>query len=82
MPTAAGHQHRRVRGRRYTAAALLKVEWRARHDGITYLFNLSDGTTIDGGDGGNATRFLNHACKPNCEAVEGWARMGGFTFGW
>jgi SET domain-containing protein len=57
-------------GRRYTAAALLEVDWRARHDGMTYLFSLSDGTTIDGGDGGNATRFLNHACEPNCEAVE------------
>jgi SET domain-containing protein len=57
-------------GRRYTAAGLLKVDWRARDDGMTYLFNLSDGTTIDGGDGGNATRFLNHACEPNCEAVE------------
>jgi SET domain-containing protein len=57
-------------GRRYTAAGLLKVDWRTRHDGMTYLFNLSDGTTIDGADGGNAMRFLNHACMPNCEAVE------------
>jgi SET domain-containing protein len=57
-------------GRRYSAAALLEVDWRTRHDGMTYLFNLSDGTTIDGADGGNAMRFLNHACEPNCEAVE------------
>lgn len=57
-------------GRRYTSAALLNVDWDRRHHGMTYLFNLSDGTTIDGGEGGNATRFLNHACSPNCQAVE------------
>lgn len=37
---------------------------------LTYLFGLSDGSTIDGRDGGNATRYINHACEPNCEAVE------------
>lgn len=39
-------------------------------DALTYLFGLSDGTVIDGSEGGNATRHLNHACSPNCEAVE------------
>jgi len=38
--------------------------------GLTYLFGLSDGTTIDGAQGGNATRHINHACVPNVEAVE------------
>lgn len=57
-------------GRRYTAEALLEVDWDARHGGMTYLFKLSDGTTIDGAEGGNALRFLNHACQPSCEAVE------------
>ena len=57
-------------GHRYTAEALLEVDWDARHDGLTYLFELSDGTTIDGAEGGNDLRFLNHACRPNCEAVE------------
>lgn len=38
-------------GRRYSAAALLEVDWRTRHNGMTNLFNLSDGTTIDGADG-------------------------------
>lgn len=54
-------------GRRYTARQIAKVDWNEK---LTYLFGLSDGTTIDGGEGGNATRHLNHACAPNCEAVE------------
>jgi hypothetical protein len=66
-------------GRRYSAAALLEVDWSVRHEGMTYLFNLSDGTTIDGADGGNATRFLNHACKPNCVAQERVDEQGHLT---
>lgn len=57
-------------GRRYDAATLLDINWDQRCDGMTYLFALSDGTTIDGAEGGNDLRFLNHACRPNCEAVE------------
>ena len=57
-------------GRRYSAEAFLTVDWSSRLAGLTYLFGLSDGTTIDGAEGGNATRFLNHACEPNCFAQE------------
>jgi len=39
-------------------------------DQLTYLFGLSDGSVIDGAQGGNATRHINHACAPNVEAVE------------
>ena len=63
-------------GRRYAAAALAAIDWGQRHDGMTYLFALSDGTTSDGADGGNAMRFLNHACEPNCEAVESYDDAG------
>ncbi|MHB9842094.1 SET domain-containing protein [Paraburkholderia terrae] len=38
--------------------------------GHTFVFGLSDGRVIDGSRGGNSARFLNHACTPNCEAVE------------
>lgn len=38
--------------------------------GLTYLFALSDGSSIDGSHRGNATRYINHSCQPNCEAVE------------
>lgn len=47
-----------------------------RVDGITYLFSLSDGSTIDGGQGGNQTRLINHSCEPNCEAYEQQSASG------
>ena len=49
------------------------VEW---DDQLTYLFGLSDGSVVDGAQGGNATRHLNHACAPNVEAVERYADDG------
>lgn len=54
-------------GRRYTPTQLARERW---DDRLTYLFSLSNGDTIDGAQGGNATRHINHACAPNCEAVE------------
>ena len=36
----------------------------------TFFFSLADGRVIDGGSGGNAARFINHSCEPNCEALE------------
>lgn len=54
------------------------VDW----DGhLTYLFGLSDGTVIDGAQGGNELRHLNHSCNPNCEAVEQWAEDGTLQLG-
>jgi len=41
------------------------------HDAThTFLFALSDGSVIDAGVGGNAARWINHSCAPNCETVE------------
>jgi SET domain-containing protein len=37
----------------------------------TLLFELDARTFIDGGVNGNDARFINHSCRPNCEAV-GW----------
>ncbi len=36
----------------------------------TFFFSLADGQVIDGGSGGNDSRFINHGCEPNCEAYE------------
>jgi hypothetical protein len=63
-------------GRRLQAAELLSGEW---NDQLTYLFELSDGTGIDGGRNGNDFRHLNHSCAPNCEAVERRAVDGGLS---
>lgn len=54
-------------GQRFSEAQANRISWDNR---LTYLFGLSDGTILDGARGGNATRHLNHACDPNCEAVE------------
>ncbi|KRG68007.1 SET domain-containing protein [Pseudoxanthomonas dokdonensis] len=37
--------------------------------GHTFLFTLNDKYVIDANYGGNKARWMNHSCKPNCEAV-------------
>jgi len=59
----------------YTGERISQAEGDRRYaeDGMqrhhTFLFTLDDDLLIDGGRGGNASRFLNHSCDPNCEAV-------------
>ena len=36
----------------------------------TFYFHIDDKHVIDGKFGGNAARWINHACTPNCEADE------------
>ena len=66
-PLPAGSLVGRYEGRRYSEAEARSRDW---DDQLTYLFGLSDGSIIDGAEGGNATRHVNHACAPNCQAVE------------
>lgn len=54
-------------GRRYSADEVRARNW---NHALTYVFGLSDGSVIDGAEGGNATRFINHSCAPNCAAFE------------
>ena len=42
----------------------------------TFYFHVDDKHVIDAKVGGNAARWINHACKPNCEADE----VGGRVF--
>jgi hypothetical protein len=35
----------------------------------TFLFGVDDEFTVDGANGGNEARFINHSCEPNCESV-------------
>lgn len=57
----------RYAGRRYAADAVGEQDW---NHALTYVFGLADGSVIDGSDGGNATRYINHSCAPNCVAHE------------
>jgi len=42
----------------------------------TFFFSLSDGKhVIDANVGGNAARWINHACDPNCETEEEEGRV-------
>lgn len=36
----------------------------------TFYFSLDDGRVIDAKVGGNSSRWINHACDPNCQADE------------
>jgi SET domain-containing protein len=36
----------------------------------TFFFSLSDGNVIDAAVRGNAARWINHSCQPNCETAE------------
>ena len=38
-------------------------------DGHTFFFVVDGRTVIDGGVGGNPSRYVNHTCDPNCETV-------------
>lgn len=41
----------------------------------TFYFHIDDKRVIDGGVKGNAARWINHSCEPNCEADEHKGRI-------
>jgi SET domain-containing protein len=41
----------------------------------TFYFSLDNGQVIDALHGGNASRWINHSCAPNCEADEEEGRV-------
>jgi len=38
--------------------------------GHTFMFYVDEDTVIDCAVNGNVSRFINHSCEPNCEAVD------------
>ena len=56
------------KGRLLTHAQANRVYANDTDSGHTFLFTLNEKYLIDGGDGGNDARWLNHSCAPNCEA--------------
>jgi uncharacterized protein len=51
------------------AEADRRYELKGDDDGHTFLFIVDGRTVIDGGNGGNPSRYVNHSCDPNCETV-------------
>ena len=41
----------------------------------TFYFHLGEKHVIDGNVGGNSSRWINHSCKPNCEAEDDDGRV-------
>ena len=41
----------------------------------TFYFHIDDKHVIDGKVGGNSSRWINHACEPNCEAEDADGRI-------
>jgi len=76
-PIAAGRRVIEYRGEVITWREALR---RHPHDPAqpdhTFYFHIDDKHVIDANVGGNAARWINHACTPNCEADE----VGGRVF--
>ncbi len=49
------------------------LEWEASArksgEGLVYIFELDDEWDIDGREGDNPARYMNHSCDGNCEAI-------------
>jgi SET domain-containing protein len=52
-----------------------RFERSAAEDGHTFFFGLDEGRVLDGAVGGNSSRWINHSCKPNCEAEQDGNRV-------
>lgn len=55
-------------GKRLTHARADVVYEGNAETGHTFLFTLNDDYVIDANQGGNAARWINHSCAPNCKA--------------
>jgi len=49
--------------------ATVEAHRREREGKAKYMFELNARWTIDGSSRRNLGRYINHACRPNCEAV-------------
>ena len=44
--------------------------WNPEDPNHTFYFHVDEDRVIDAAHGGNAARWINHSCNPNCEADE------------
>ena len=68
-PIRKGERLIEYRGRHRTHKEVDRVYAGDVETGHTFLFTLNDTYVIDANVGGNAARWINHSCDPNCEAV-------------
>ena len=64
----AGDEIIEYAGRRLTHARADHKYGGTADTGHTFLFTLNDDYVIDGNDGGDESRWINHSCDPNCRA--------------
>ena len=67
-PLAAGTEVVEYQGQRLTHAKADTLHEGNAETGHTFLFTLNDQYVIDANVGGNAARWINHSCAPNCKA--------------
>jgi SET domain-containing protein len=65
----AGTRLIEYRGRRIPAGEVAQRFGGSAASGHTFLFTLNAHYYIDGADGGNLARWINHSCDANCEAM-------------
>ena len=68
-PIAKGERVIEYKGRRRTHAEVDAGDSGDIESGHTFLFTLDKEWVIDANFEGNAARWINHSCAPNCEAV-------------
>lgn len=56
------------KGRLLTHARADRLYGEGADTGHTFLFTLNDKYIVDANIGGNAARWINHGCAPNCRA--------------
>ncbi|TWO66677.1 SET domain-containing protein [Caenimonas sedimenti] len=49
--------------------------WNPEDPNHTFYFHVDEKRVIDAAHGGNASRWINHSCNPNCEADEDEGRI-------
>ena len=65
----AGKVLMKYQGRLMTHAQADRLYDGTLDTGHTFLFTLNERYILDGNVGGNSSRFVNHSCEPNCQAV-------------
>ena len=74
-PYRAGRRVIEYTGERIDEAEVERRYGAEADDPHTFLFQIGPRTSIDATVGGNAARYVNHSCEPNCEARQTGRRV-------